>query len=487
MKKRILALLLAGLLTASLSSCFQPGSQTENPTGGTEPQQTLPPENPTEEPNTPIVFTTVDETVYTVVDNAKLLVDPSTNVGSVQVEQITELHRIKVSAVWSVVEYMDTEYYVATSSLTKEDLLGKGFTACNPKTMYVKSESLNVRTYASSEKYSPIIKDIKLKRNDTVTVVAEGAKWSKIKWQGENNAVAYYFVFSEYLSTTEYVDPNTIDFSQYFEACNPAKTMYTTGSVNMRKNAHAESDVIDTFLKGYQVTVVALGTIGESTWAKVEYEIAPEKEGDPATKGYAYINARFLTENQGGETTITLEDILSEYPDFTKLEAPLTMYANGVCWVRSSPKVISQDLENGSKNPDFNGIGNLAKADVVKIVASGDEWVIIEMKTGEFGFVHTSMLTTDSNGEAVLLSLTELLKLYPEFSAITETTVYAAGKVNCYTEPKTNDTVPKTLEAGTQVTKVAVSEDGVWCIVKTADGAYYFAGSTLFTETAPAA
>ena len=163
----------------------------------------------------------------------------------------------------------------------------------------------------------------------------------------------------------------------------------------------------------------------------------------------------------------------------------MTLYATGICWVRSSPQAIPQTDASGNPNPDFNGIGNRQQKDPIKVVATGAEWVIIELQDG-YGFVHKSILTTDPEGNPVHLSLEDLLALYTEFTAIDEISVYATGKVNCYTEPKTNDNVPKSLAAGTQVTKVAVSEDGVWCIVKTADGAYYFAGASLFTEAAPA-
>ncbi|MBQ9131605.1 MAG: SH3 domain-containing protein [Clostridia bacterium] len=488
MKKRILALLLAGLLTASLASCFNNSNNGDDTSGnGTEPSQTTPSIEDTTTPPEPITFKEVDETVYTVVDKAKLLVDPESTTGAVQVNKLTEMRRVKVSTVWSVVEYMDEQYYVASASLTNADLMGKGFTACSPeKTMYVKTETLNVRTYASSEKYSDVVDH--LQRNDTVTVVAEGKEWSKIKVTGEGNAVSYYFVFSEYLSATEYVDPNSIDFSSYFTACNPEKTMYATGSVRVRKNAHAESDELDVLVKDDQVTVVALGQIGESTWAKVKIVEAPDKEGDPENIYFAYVNAKYLSDIKGGEVTVTLDDILAEYPDYTKLENALTMYANGICWVRSSPEIISQTKEDGSANPDFNGVGNLAKAQQIKVVASGDVWAIIQYGEDDaLGFVHMSMLTTDDKGEPVHLSLAELLKLYPNFSAITELTVYATGKVNCYTEPKVGETAAKSLEAGTQVTKVAISELDNWCIIRTADGAYYFVGSNLFTETQPAA
>ena len=480
MKKRILALLLAGLLTASLASCFNNSSNVGNKetTGGTEPEQTTPSVEETTAPDEPIVFKEVDETVYTVVDKAKLLISPDSTTGIVQVNKLTEMRRIKVNAVWSVVEYMDQEYYVASVSLTNADLLGKNFTACSPeKTMYVKSETLNIRMYASSEQYSTVIDH--LERNDTVTVVAEGTEWSKIKYVNEDETVSYYFVFSEYLTDTQYVDPDTVDYSSYFTPCDPFKTMYVTAdSVNLRKNAHAESTWLGTLEKGTTVTVIAIGAIEDSTWAKIRVT-EPGEEGDPDNIYDAYVNAKYLSENGG--TTVTLEDILAEYPDYEKLETPLIMYANSVCWVRTSPIVISDKLENGEPNPDFNGIGNLNQKDQITIVATGAEWVIIQLEE-QFCFVHVSVLTTDPNGNPVALSLEQLLKLHPEFSAITGIQVTANGKVNCYTEPKVGEDVAKELVEGTEVTKVAVSDLGNWCIIKTADGAYYFAGNNLFTE-----
>ena len=101
MKKRIFALLLAGLLAASMTSCFQGTSDPQD----TNPQQTLPETNPSEtDPDAPIIFTEVDETVYTLSDNVRLLTEMDSVVGAVVIKtKVTEMRR-KVACLASAID-----------------------------------------------------------------------------------------------------------------------------------------------------------------------------------------------------------------------------------------------------------------------------------------------------------------------------------------------------------------------------------------------
>ena len=491
MKKRIFALLLAGLLTASMTSCFQGTSDPHD----TTPHQTLPETDPETDPDAPIIFTDVDETVYTLSDNVKLLTEMDSVVGAVTIKiKVTEMRRIKYHDTWSVVEYLGQQYYVLSDSLTNADLMGKNFTACADTTMYVTTDGLNIRKYASAQLESLGT----LSANETVTVVATGNGWSKIKFTDKAGAEAFGFVKSEYLSATEYVDPNKIDYSSYFTACDPYKTMYVTAdTLTIRFNAHADSNEMGTLQKDEAVTVIALGTIGESTWAKIRVVVPADKEGDPDSVYLYYVNAKYLSEIKGG-VPVTLEGVIEQWASigFEKLEAPVTMYiCTESCWIRNTPEVIAQYIKQGDKeieNPDFNGVGNRVKKDALNVVALAPEWAIFtitDKETNEVGyyFVHRSVLTTNASGEPAPLSLEELLASNPGFTAC-ETEgkkLYATASVNCYVSAKTSDNPAAVLTAGTQVTLAATSELGNWYIVKTADGVYYFVGAQLFSETAP--
>ena len=491
MKKRIFALLLAGLLTASMTSCFQGTSDPQD----TTPHQTLPETDPETDPDAPIIFTDVDETVYTLSDNVKLLTEMDSVVGAVVIKtKVTEMRRIKYHDTWSVVEYLGQQYYVLSDSLTNADLTGKNFTACADTTMYVTTDGLNIRKYASAQLESLGT----LSANETVTVVATGNGWSKIKFTDKAGAEAFGFVKSEYLSATEYVDPNKIDYSSYFTACDPYKTMYVTAdTLTIRFNAHADSNEMGTLQKDEAVTVIAMATIGESTWAKIRVVVPADKEGDPDSVYLYYVNAKYLSEIKGG-VPVTLEGVIEQWASigFEKLEAPVTMYiCTESCWIRNTPEVIAQYIKQGDKeieNPDFNGVGNRVKKDALSVVALAPEWAIFtitDKETNEVGyyFVHRSVLTTNASGEPAPLSLEELLASNPGFTAC-ETEgkkLYATASVNCYVSAKTSDNPAAVLTAGTQVTLAATSELGNWYIIKTADGVYYFVGAQLFSETAP--
>ena len=166
MKKRIFALLLAGLMTVSMASCVATGDGdgdgTKEQTKVTLPSQTI----------AGVTLTTVNQTVYTVVDNAKLLTDITDTKGDLTVKKLTKMTRIKTSSTWSIVEYKNVQYYISSKSLTADDIYGETFDTCTATTMYVKTD-VNLRTYASADDaISPVIRQ--LKKGEAVTVVATG-------------------------------------------------------------------------------------------------------------------------------------------------------------------------------------------------------------------------------------------------------------------------------------------------------------------------
>ena len=93
-KRRIVALIMAGLLTASLSACVTTQQRPPNPNGGTEEPQTKP-----QEQNKPsvVTWTTVDETVYVVASGITLVnVDNATDTTTAR--QLDALQRVSVGS-----------------------------------------------------------------------------------------------------------------------------------------------------------------------------------------------------------------------------------------------------------------------------------------------------------------------------------------------------------------------------------------------------
>lgn len=474
MKKRILALLLAGLLTTSLISCITTKPRPNDPGlgEGTETNQTI---NGTDEtdPITTITWITVDQNMY-VTAASTTLTKVDDNTTTIKVNQLTELHCIKASsdAKRYIVEKDGVQYYAMADKLTGEDLLGKTFTACTPKTMYAKS-TVNVRKYASdNSSYSSVIKTLSV--NDTVTVVAQGASWSKILY-GENT---YYFVYSDYLSDSKVADPNNEDYSSYFTDCNPTYKMYVnTTSLNVRKNSNFDADVIANLAMNAEVTVLAEGTIDDTKWYKI---LVPDdiKEGQTQTYSVGYASARFFSESKG-----TLDDMLAQYPTFQKKAEPITLYVSSdALFVRSTPSF---------PEAKDNIVATLQKKNAVKVVATGvaeeNNWAMIELD-GKYCFVGYSMLTTNENGDPMPLTFEELLAKY-SFTACTEKTVYAKGTVQCNTTPSNQATASKTLQSGDAVRILATGTVSYaeWYLFQIeGDSAYYFAGASLFTEAAAA-
>ncbi|MBQ8433001.1 MAG: hypothetical protein IJX28_08980 [Clostridia bacterium] len=483
MKKRLLALLLAGLLTASMASCISGSSGNNSTGGGTEPPQTPPAQTAgVTQPPITVTWQEVDDYVFVADVTLKLRVDMTTVAGAVDVAGATKLHRVKTSTSWSVVEYNGTQYYASNESITTEDLTGESFTTCAPTVMYATS-GVNIRKYASSSAPVSVTIGKGLQINDAVTVVATGEKWSKIEYVNEDKTVSYYFVFSQYLSATK-VDGSGVDYSKFFTSCTETVMYVNVDSVYLRLHPikSDNSPVRDTLKLNDAVTVIGIGTGEYEGWSMVKY---PDdvKEGDPQTYTNCYISNSCLTASQGGQEQ-TLESVLVLYPAFSKMEAK-TLY------------VLASTPLNARKTPVFEGdnIGAILnpKAEV-KVVASGvvdgSLCYIIEhdFGSGKYLFVKAKFLTPNASGEPAPLSLADLLKEYTDFTACTAQTVYATGKVNCYSAPASSDTVPATLAAGDQVTLVAKGSgsSSIWCIIQTADGICYFAGADFFSTTQPA-
>lgn len=475
MKKRILALLLAGLITASMTSCVSSGDQNDGAA--------------TTDPNAPVSTTVgpqteqmqdVNETVYAIVTGS-LLTDVNAAAAAAVVSPLTELQRVKYSATWSVVVYNGAQYYIASASLTADDIKGKGFTPCEPIDMYT-TTGLKVRPYASlNDSFSKEITTLAI--NSGVKVIATGTvggmDWSKIKYtdkDGEHEG----FVSSKYLSKTQTVNPDEVDYSQHFEDCAPAIMYVSEEQAAVRSTPVLTADnsnYADTLYKNAKVTVIARGKGDYAGWSQIKYEAKREDPADPQFYLFGYISNSVLSAIQGGEVA-TLETLISAY-GFQKLEPAKTMYVSTEITetlnVRSSP-----DFSSGANNK----IGSVSTKQQVNVVAKGTYGGVFAyiITFGEgYGFVSGQYITVDANG-IPMLTLEAIVSKY-QFTTADAKTYYAKSDVNCRFTPEGE--ITRKLTAGDSATVVASGEyKGATLFVLEFDGVYYFAAADLFTETA---
>ena len=480
MKKRILALLLAGVITASMVSCVSSSDGGRN--DKTEPNQTRV-EDPNNNPNT-VTWTDVNETVYVVAANLSLIAVDSGN-GSISVPQMTKLTRVQVgSNTKSVVEKDGVRYYADSKSLTNADLTGETFVPCDaPKTMYIASDDVSVRKYATREySFSTVIEKKML--NDTVTVVAIGENWVKIQYDAENQ----YFVSADWVSDAVVVNVNDINnYPKFNELAASARfDLYVVAeSLALRYCPSTEAKVVNYLTKGAKLTVLAQATVEGTVWYQVAFAVQGG-EGQGADNVFGYVaQSKYVSTDSSASTTITLEDMLKDYPYFTPAESAQTMYVSADSLnVRLTPALPEDDESNKVQGISFT------KTNEVKVVATGTNdgvfWAMIQVEEGKFYFVSHKWLTTDPAGNPAPMSLAQLLATYSDFTELSAPkTMYAAKTVNCNTIPSYQDEVETKLQAGDAVTVVAQGEVrlNTWYIFKTADGLYFFAGADLFTET----
>ncbi len=474
MKKRLLALLLAGLLTAGMVSCTTETQRGNENTGGTEEQQTRPNEDETQTPT--LQWTDVDDYVYVIAKDGITLIAVDGG-ATVKVANLTKLHRTRVSnSTRCEVEKDGVKYYADNAKVTADDILGENFTTlASPKTMYAATNGLNVREYASISAKS--LKSLEL--NDTVTVVATGAvgdvNWSKIKLADDSFA----FVSTKYLSESAVVDPDSVDYSENFTDLTEAVTKYVNlEKMNLRKNATKASTSMHVLVLDEAVTVIATGVVDGKEWSRVKY-VKKGQAGDPDQELTGYVQSDCLSAIQS-TTAVTLDVMIERYPAFTKLAEAKTMYATGGVSVRPSP-----DLEGSAKF-------YLEKQNSVKVVATGNmneiPWAMIEhVSEGKTSYLFVSMnyLTVDSSGEPVL-DLDTLVTKYSLTKLAEAKTMYASEAVNCRTTPDTSKDVDKKLEKGAAVTVYASGtvNNSAWYLLKVEGSeVFYFAGSSLFSES----
>ncbi len=463
MKKRILALLLAGAMTVSLSACISHGGEEETTVSGHESGGQFDLSR----------FEVVDDTVYATASGLFLYSNPENAAQAVEIALGASMHRIRKSEIWSVVEYGGATYYIQNERITNEDILGVHFTVCTPaKTMYATTK-VNIRLYASANTAISPTKGA-LEKNDEVKVVAQGERWSKIELTREDGSVVHYFVNSQYLSDSKIV---VIDYTQFFTAVTETTKYINVKSGNLRSEPSTESgSILHNAELNDAVILIAKGTGAYSEWSRVKCNTA--EPGDPIKYETFYIHNSLLSDTQIGAATSTLAELLKNYPTFSAVTEGTMYVTAGTTSLAARTSPVTGTTEN---------IGTyLTEKMAVTVVASGVAneitWKVIRYSNGAFYFVSAKYLTTSSDG-SIVLDLKTALEYYPQFKACTEETLAAKAAVNCYTAPETG-TAAKQLAAGATVTLVAKDSTGSdWCLVKTSEGAYYFVGYSLFNKT----
>ncbi|MBQ9784457.1 MAG: hypothetical protein IJW29_03045 [Clostridia bacterium] len=499
MKKRLVALILAGLLTASMASCVATGNNTN--TGGGENTLEQPSQGTTSGKDDPIVpqpnsWKEVDKTLYTF-ESAILYSDAKTSSAKVaDLPAEFELHCTLQNTYWSYVEYVENEEtvkgYVSNESLTNVDLLAKSFTGVDggEKTMYIagkKGDTARVRLYPCTDTFSTVITT--LSWNEPVTVVSENGEWSRIAYEVEGET-KYYFISSNLLTDTEQIDyDDPTQWENLFEECTTPLTKYVNGNTaNLRKAPNADATGLEILTLDTEVTVKATAQIGESNWSYVEVWMPEKKPGDGPYLAKGYINSKLLSDKKSSAPA-TLEDLLDLYEGaFEALETPKTMYATGTTNVRSTP--LFPNTDEGEKS---NIVAGLTKAEEVKVVASGAydgySFYVIEYTIDEklgYYFVGASTLTTDPTGTPTI-TLDDLTEKYPQFEICVESTVTVtnASGANCYLKPEFAETPDLHLELGDEVTLVATANDSTtWWVIRAENGTLYFVNSMLFQTAA---
>ena len=484
MKKRLLALIMAGMMTASLASCVATGNQ-DTTGGGENNNPIITTGDPDNKDNPAEVWKEVDKTLYTF-ENAALRAEAkATGQLLLTLNAETELHCTKQNAQWSYVECNGQSGYVSNSSITEIDLLAKRFEAVEGGEiqMYATAK-LNVRLYPASEselKASKVMAT--LNWNDAVTVVSNNGQWSRIKLE-INGETKYYFVSSEYLDSEKQIDPN--DASQWlglFVDCTPNLTKYTNGNVNLRKAPSSKEgvEIIDTLAPDTKVIVLKTGQMtAESNWSYVKVEVAPEKEGDGVTYIEGYLNSRYLMD-QPSTAPITLDSVLALYPGIDKLAAEKTMYATQAVYFRSNPA-------NFESKYTANKVGTLDHKEAVTVVAAGiyNDYNCLVFKykvdgKDGFFFILSDYLTTDKNGTP-MVTLDSLSIKYPNFEVLSapETSKVITTKANCYLTPQNANEVPLVLQQNASV-KIVAKETGssaAWYVIQVESGELYFVNIT---------
>lgn len=451
MKKRLLALLLTGLIAMSAVAC---NNTSDNPNidDGTTTEATTPAPSDSSNPTDPNSgYQIVDQVVYNLASTLNLRnaanTDNASIVGSVSFLQ--ELRRVKYSSEWSVVVYNGTEYYVSSAWLTSDYVPAEKFNPMTPVVMYVMTEKASALKYASlhDKLYTSETVMKTYKRGDMVKVVASAGTWYQIEVAGN-----YYYVKAERFSTTKPITEEQLqEWANSFNAFNTPTTYYvSTEHANMRK--YPSSDDLSSILgnplnKGDAVKVLDIKEVGGSTWAMIEVT-----EG--GINYNRFVHRGSLTVSMGGAAT--LDDLLAS-GNFERI-TPKTLYVNNN--VKEGLKLRkTPDLNN---NEDSNLLpwaqwpkAKAALTIVAKGVGESSEWYIVQFSDGNYYFTTNYYLTPFADGTPILTLEAIKADTNANINEITPTSKKILQDVSYFNTVKM-DSAAGTYSAG-QIVKVVAS------------------------------
>ena len=346
--------------------------------------------------------------------------------------------------------------------------------ALDPSSDPAKSEYTNVSRTVYLKKKSTLKpidskeKSITLEAPAKLECFAQSTEWYKVKYEG----VEYYI--SRGRTTDDDIEEKT------FEPCN--KTMYVTGSVNVRPYPSIESfsAAIGDRAKGDEVKVIKQST--EVGWSKVEYT-----NNGKTVQGF--IKTRYLTTNPTGQQSFA--------ENFTSFAEPKTVYvvADTKLSLRETPYLPDDSGDGGGTLVGGEGVPRGTKLEAIaEGTVDGVVWYKVIYQPSP------SKPKVECYGVKKYLSETmpsdtvdpeELIQRYNFKKFDSELTAYPVGtSVNIRTVPTSDDNKSELVgyvTTGQKMTAIAygksVTSDYLWCLVKLSDGKYGFASYDYLTTS----
>lgn len=258
-------------------------------------------------------------------------------------------------------------------------------------TVYVTGNGVNLRVGPGTE-YNAVTSLSRGEELKRTGVTNNG--WSQVDWDGEEA-----YLSNNYVSEDK---PEPI-------VTEKNDTVYVTGnSVNLRKGAGTDYDVITGLTKGTELK--RTGTT-DNGWTRVEYN------GETG-----YLSSKYVSTDKPESSTAGEDDNVTA--------------KDGTVVVTSAANLRTEPSENG----DVIAIAN-ANVELKRTGVTDDGWTRVEYD-GKTAYVHSSLLK-----EKETSGITE------ESGTLTVTT-----RANIRSGPSTNDSIIATVDAGTTLTKTGKTE-----------------------------
>ena len=294
-------------------------------------------------------------------------------------------------------------------------------------TVYVATKSAAMKLASDTTKSVTVSQLTELHR------IGAATNWCKVEYNGEQ-----YYVATKMLTTDDLGEKT-------FTACD--KTLYASGSVNIRKYASSDNDfseILKTVSGGTEVKVVAQSPKG---WSKVECVV-----GGVTIRGF--MSTQHLSTNPSGEA----DDYL-QY--FTALDSAVTMYVTtDMANLRAKPYNAGKDDDRGTI------IATPTKGTAVTVIAKGivegKSWCMVqwtENSVNKTYFIASDCLSLTLSGTSATLE--QMLTLYPELEKFDAAqTLYISDNVNGRSAP----TLVKNEDGTNNIVKIHAKKDAVTAV-----------------------